>query len=267
MSRRLRVGRGGSTALLLLAVLIALPCRAAAEDDAAPPPAAWREIGVGGMASAHSWTLYSNSTFAPLGPINADGLRVRLGSGYGKFDYTVPAKFHFTCPKPSLICPATPVKGRVTFADIMAGYRFSYGPVTAKAFAGYAIDTQGLSPFDDGNAAGGKARGPRLALETWTNLSRRLWLQADGSWSAAHAQASVLTRLGYRVLPSVSLGVEEAYFQNVAGHEFRSGVFARYEWDSGEVVAAGGLKGERHSYTGDDGKDGPWGSLSVLFRY
>ena len=270
----LRTGALRSTgALLLIAVALFARPSSAAEPQAGEPeteasPVAWREISVGGTATARSWTLYSNSTFAPLGAISADGVRIRLGSGYGKYAYDRPNHCYDLVNQQEVKpCPSTRHQGRVTFADILAGYQFSYGRLTVKAFGGFAIDTQGLSPWDVGNAAAGKARGAKLALETWTNVTDRLWLQADGAWSGAHDQTSLLTRLGYRLLPNASVGLEEGYHRNVAGHEFRSGMFARYEWTSGELVAAAGVKGERHDFSTNSDKTGAWAALSLLFRY
>lgn len=255
-------------ALVLAAVAIAWPIGAAAADENTPPATLpWQELSVGGSAGSHSWSLYSSSTLAPMGSLGADGVRVRLGGGYGRFDYAIPPHLNYACGGTSHICPAVPVKGRVTFGDILVGYQVSYGRFTAKAFAGLAIDTQALSPWDPDNAAGGRATGFKAVIETWTNITPALWTSIDGSWTDAHDGHALQARLGYRLSPALSIGLEEGKVSNVAGHQFRSGLFARLEWESGEAVLAGGLANEHFDYPAEHAQDKIWASLNVLFRY
>ncbi|MEQ1616187.1 MAG: cellulose biosynthesis protein BcsS, partial [Hyphomicrobiaceae bacterium] len=230
------------------------------------PATPWREISVGGSFTPSSWSLYSTSTFAPFGGLNSDGIRGRLGSGYGQYKYTVPERFHYTCPKPSHICPAMPVRGRVSFGDVLAGYQFGYGRFTAKAFAGLAIDTQALTPWDANNEGAGRASGFKAVVETWTNITPAIWLSLDGSWTTAHEGQSIQARLGYRLLPGLSVGIEEGKVRNAAGHQFRSGLFARYEWSGGEASLSGGINGQHHDYP-ETSKDRTWAAISVMFRY
>lgn len=270
----LGVGRCVTGALVVLTWVVALvagPCAGHADEwsttvEPAAPDLPWREISVGGTFTPNSWMLYSNSTFAPFGGLDSDGARVRLGSGYGKYKYTVPERFYYTCPKPSLICPAVPIRARVSFGDVLAGYQMSYGRFTAKAFAGVAIDTQALAPSDPNNAGAGRASGFKAVIETWTNITPTIWASVDGSWTGAHEGQSIQARLGYRLLPGLSIGIEEGKVSNVAGHQFRSGLFARYEWAGGEASLSGGVNGQRLDYP-DTSRDRTWAAISVMFRY
>lgn len=227
----------------------------------------WREVSFGATAQTDAWSVYASTTVAPLGSLHADGWRLRLGSGYGHYSYDVPRHCYDRIAKVELTtCPATSVKGRVSFGDILAGYQISHGRFTAKAFVGVAIDTQALSPWDTGNASGGRATGWKAAVETWTNLTRDIWLQADAGTTSAHDGTNLLLRLGYRLTPALSVGLEEDKVRNIAGHRFRSGLFARYEWADGEAVIAGGISGEHHDYA-DRTPERAWGAVSVMLRY
>jgi hypothetical protein len=234
--------------------------------EPAAPASPWREFAVGAIATPHSWLAYSSATIAPFGATGRDGVRLRLGSGYGKYEYVTLPATHAPCPDPT--CRQVAIKGRVTFADILAGYQFGYGQFTAKAFAGFAFDSQSLTPEDTGNDSRGRAAGFKVVVETWTNITPTIWLSLDGSWTNAHNVHSAQARLGYRLLPQLSLGLEAGALGNVAkdGDQFRAGVFTRYEWTGGEVVLAGGLSDQFNgSYKAP--KDNIWSSLNVIFRF
>ncbi len=256
---------------LAFTLLVAIAAPACAEGwnaaiEPAAPVAAWREISGGGTATHDSWALYSSSTFAPFGDLASDGFRARIGSGYGQYRYTIPSRFYYTCPKPALICAAVPVKGRVTFGDILAGYQLSIGQLTIKGFAGVASDNQMLSVHDSFNLGEGSEIGFKGVVETWLNITPKIWASLDGSWTAAHQGYATRLRLGYRILEGVSLGLEESVSGNVAGQRLGSGAFVRYEWSWGEAALSGGLSAE-HADTRDVSRDRPWGALSVSVRY
>ncbi len=251
--------------------LLAVPCVAIAADavatvEPAGVAAPWREIAVGATVTPLSWALYSSATIAPLGGLDADGVRLRLGSGYGKYRYdTLPpargdCRYGFGDGRTKVI------NGRVTFADILAGYQLGIGNTTIKAFAGLAMDQQELTPLDICNRNSGRDLGFKAVVETWTNLTPAIWLALDGSWTQAHETYSARARLGYRVLPQLSIGFEEALLGNISGDLARSGLFARYDWSGGEVALAAGVSGQRFDFK-DTSTDRTWMALSVMFRF
>jgi len=113
--------------------------------------------------------------------------------------------------------------------------------------------------------ARGEFRG-KAVVETWTNLTPAIWLALDGSWTQAHETYSARARLGYRVLPQLSIGFEEALLGNTSGDLARSGLFARYDWSGGEVALAAGVSGQRFDFK-DTSTDRTWMALSVMFRF
>jgi Cellulose biosynthesis protein BcsS len=245
-----------------------VPCSAqAGEWETTVEPAVsdpWREIAVGGFFSARSWQLHTSTTFAPFGTLATDGFRFRMGSGYGRYSYT-------TAPPAQNDCRygngrnAT-IRGRVSFADILAGYQLTYGRLTVKAFGGVAMDTQELSPFDRCNANSGRDTGFKAVVETWLEITPKIYASLDGNWTQAHEAYSARLRLGYRLWPNLSIGLEETAVGNIAGDQTRSGVFARYEWGGGEVAASAGFSGERFDYR-DTSRDRAWGALNIMLRY
>ena len=121
-----------------------------------------------------------------------------------------------------------------------------------------------LTPDDTSNAARGRDSGVKVAIETWTNITPALWLQLDASRTDAHKNYSVLSRLGYRVTPNISAGVEADALGNASGDLFRAGLFAKYEWSAGEIVLAGGLSDQN-----DRSKlqENAWAAVNFLYRY
>jgi Cellulose biosynthesis protein BcsS len=237
---------------------------APAVDGPATVESPWREVAVGAIATPHSWVAYSSMTIAPFGALDVDGFRLRLGSGYGKYTYD-------TLPPAQNDCRygngrTAKIEGRVTFVDILAGYQLSYGRLTAKAFAGWATDEQSLRPGDICNASSGRESGFKTVVETWTNITPRIWLSLDGSWAQAHRAYSAQARLGYRLTPELSIGIEGTALGNIAGEQLRPGLFARYHWSWGEATLSGGVSGERFSLQSPS-KDDAWGSLNVMIRY
>ena len=255
--------------MFTLATAVCQSASAEGWDATVEPPTpvlAWREISGGGIASLNGWSLYSGSTFAPFGDLASDGFRMRISSGYGHYHYTKPARFYYTCPKPTLVCPADRVMGRVTFGDILAGYQFSTGPLTVKAFAGFATDTQTLSRPDSFNESAGAATGFRGVIEAWANISAKSWAAFDGSWTSAHDGYAAKVRLGYRLVDSVSVGLQEEVAGNIAGRRYNSGAFVRYEWSWGEAAASGGIATETGDFR-NVSRDQLWSSVNVSVRY
>lgn len=204
------------------------------------------EIWSGGEATRQAFSLFTGTVWAPFGSIRDDGWRLRASGGRGYYSYgTGDAR----------------VDGVATFSDLLAGYRASLGAVTVKGYAGIAADVHLTDPFDPGNALDGGAIGVKLVLETWANLSPEIWTAVDAAWTMAHATYSTRARLGWRVAPLLSLGVEAGTFGNVESDGGRRGGFARLEWEDGEVSVTGGYTGNLRA------PDTPFGALNLTMRF
>lgn len=248
--------------VVLFAVGLALAAGAvrawASEDgiEREPPGVGPRELWVGADAGAHNWLVYSGTTFAPFGDIHADGWRLRATTGYGQYSYNWDA--------------STRVKVDKTYADAMVGYQHRFGELTAKAFVGWALLANAYDIESRSRSVAKSTDGIKGALELWLNLGASAWSSLDLSYADTRDTWSVRSRTGYRVLPTVSLGVEGVFnHADLAGEvqtsaklsvegNSRIGAFARYEWFGGEISMSAGYSGDWIE------RDGPNGGTDVL---
>jgi hypothetical protein len=214
------------------------------------------EFWAGAEAFAHDWSVYSGVTASPFSGIEEDGLRLRAMLGYGAYTYAPGTlKFH----------------GNVGFGDLLLGYHQQLGPVTLKLFGGLSVaGRQSDDPFSsiDGTGWGGKA-----VAEVWWDINDRAWTSLDLSWASLHDSYdriySSRLRLGWRVLPALSAGLEAGAAGNDDCDIGRLGAFVRYEWAGGEVSLSGGLSNENVGAGGlfHEGSQGPFVTASWLMRF
>jgi hypothetical protein len=226
-------------------------------------------VWAGADISTDVWLLYSGVTVAPQSHIHGDGVRFRAVAGYGQYRYsdTIPsgagvrAEFH----------------AETHFADLLAGYQARFGELTAKAFAGLSVVGHDIEPLDSETVVVGSESGVKGIVELWLNMGPSAWGSLDLAWSSAHDTRSVRLRAGYRVLPTVSLGLEAGLNVDAQGEcrmegggggcratydsrdaaslldYGRAGLFTRYEWAGGEAsLSAGALGG---SFQGEGASD------------
>jgi hypothetical protein len=237
--------------------VLLLACASATETPAAEPVVTplWRETWVGADATAHTWLVYSGTTVSPFSDMWSDGLRLRIGGGYGRYAYSGDRRY----PGQRTATRNIDFKAETSFTEGLAGYLWRLGPLTAKAFAGVAMIGHSIAP-DDPLASTGTKIGPKAALELWLNLGNSAFASLDVTYTSAHTTYSANSRVGYRVLPTVSLGLEGGIngsagkaeddcacgttatgMLDPAHRDVRAGAFARYEWFGGEVSISGGL--------------------------
>lgn len=191
------------------------------------------EAWTGVNATRHAWSSYAGVNWAPLGKLAQEGFRLRVAGGYGEYRYT------------GTVAGLTQtIYGSAGFADLLAGYQMGWGALTLKAFAGATFDGHLLTPFDEGNAVSGSARGAKATIEGWLNITPLLWAQLDASYATAHRSYNTRLRLGYRLTPAISVGAEGGGLGNAASDNGRGGGFVRYEWRGGEISASGGVSGD-----------------------
>lgn len=205
--------------------------RAAAEETAwattiqqAPRLESW----TGGAATADAWSFYGGITYAPFSAIDEAGWRVRTVGGGGAFRYRK---------------DGVSFESRTGFADLLAGYQWRSGPLTAKAFGGVTMLGTVSSPLDpDVEVLDGKV-GAKAVAELWLNLGDYAFLQADTTLSDVGPLLAARARLGASVLPWLSLGPEiKAYDFADTQDEIGGGAFVRMAWGATELsIAAGSL--------------------------
>ncbi|GFO82365.1 MAG: hypothetical protein A49_19920 [Methyloceanibacter sp.] len=155
-----------------------------------------------GVETTNNYTgVYAGGGYAFGEGLYGSGWRVRAVGALGRYSYdgTLFANGSYG--------PAE-FTGDVTFLSAQAGYQVRRGPLIVKAFAGIEAVDQQISPYDPGNAVQGTALGLRIALETWADLSGRWFLSADASFGTAFQEYWELTRIGYRLGPALSAGLE-----------------------------------------------------------
>lgn len=267
------------TLALLLLIFFTLNTLGTSTAFASESPRYSREVYSGADLAHDVWLLYSGITFAPTSDIYGDGVRLRASGGYGQYRYQghragdpkdTERKFH----------------GTVSYAEALIGYQMRFGELTAKAFVGIAAIDHTVSPDDPIELGGlltqGMEYGVKGALELWLNLGSTAWTSLDASWTNAHQTYAGRWRLGYRILPTVSLGLEAGINGNALDEarilddgsqrdelrpQSRVGLFARYEWNSGEVSISGGLSNNAYDFGKTDGFDEFYGTVNWLMRF
>jgi len=199
------------------------------------------EFWSGGEAFQHIWSIYTGASFAPFGSVREDGLRVRGIAGYGDYG-----------------------NGTVVFADLLVGYHAQLGPLTLKVLAG--VTAADRDPDHPGSMPQGAGLGAKGVVETWWNITDRVWTSTDLSWSSLHSVYSGRARLGWRLWPELSAGFEGGATGTLDRDIARIGGFVRYEWATGELSISGGLAidGPASDW---QGPPGAFGTVSVLSRF
>jgi hypothetical protein len=220
----------------------------------------WREVWSGADVSTNVWLVYSGITVAPWSHIHGDGVRFRAVGGYGQYRYSDAVAIDDGAPHD--------FAARTYFADLLVGYLKRLGPLTAKGFVGVSTISHDIEPFDGETLVNGDETGVKGVVELWLNMGERGWGSLDLSWSAAHDTRAARLRTGYRVLPTVSLGLEGGINIDAQGEcrikggaddgcratydtrdavdlldYGRGGAFVRYEWAGGEASLSGGALG------------------------
>jgi hypothetical protein len=209
------------------------PARSAdAGGDARSAPRV--ELYSGAEAFRHAWSLYTGATFAPFGSILEDGLRLRAAGGYGAYTYS---GARAVGPTSQII----DFGGEAGFAEFLVGYHKQLGSWSFKLYGGGTLSQHHVSPDDPETVIRGQGLGGKVVLESWWDMTERSWTSLDLSWASLYDSYSARARLGWRLLPSLSAGLEAGASGNVEGDIARLGAFVRYEWAGGELAVSGGI--------------------------
>ena len=138
------------------------------------------------------------------------------------------------------------------------------------AVAGLTVVAYTPDPAEPWPMLIGTEYGAKGVLEAWWNLSDRAWASLDLSAGSTHLEYGGRVRLGWRLWPELSAGVEggsggtaEAALERDTS---RVGAFLRYEWETGEVSVSGGWAVDG-TWRERAGGPGPFGTVSVLTRF
>lgn len=184
--------------------------------------------------TANSRFGYAGGIWAPGRGLDAPGFRLQALGGVGAYDYDGSL---------SLTGGAVPTRfdGDVVLGELLAGYQWRRGEWTAKAYAGVQVEDHAISPDDPANAVNGAEWGVKGQLELWRNLGAQSWLSLDASYGTAFESYRAQARIGRRVYPWLSLGVEAGGLGNAEYDAGRGGGFLRLHLAGADVTLAGGV--------------------------
>jgi len=191
-----------------------------------------------GVETASNYTtVYAGGGYAFGDGFDAPGWRLRAVGAWGVYHYDG-ALFDGSAYR------GFTFNGQVAFLAAQAGYQFHLGRTIAKAFIGMEAVDQVVTPFDPGNSVQGTELGLRVTLETWTDISDRWFLSADGAYGTAFQDYWQLTRIGYRLGPVFAVGLEGGVQGNQAYGAGRGGGFVRGKFKVLEATVSGGFAGD-----------------------
>jgi hypothetical protein len=170
------------------------------------------------------------------------GFRLRAVGAFGRYHY------QGSLPLDGSDVPTT-FDGQDAFAAALIGYEYRPGRLILKLFAGIEAEDQHIVPHDPNNSVQGSELGLRLQAESWLDLSTRTFLSADAAYGTAFQEYWSLVRLGYRLGPRFSLGLEGGALGNEEYDAGRGGGFARVNFRDMEVTLSSGYTG---NYLEDD---------------
>jgi hypothetical protein len=227
-------------------LLIAAPAHAGPDEPNA-------EIFTGVGATSNSVSGYLGGGYAFGKGLYESGWRLRAVGSLGSYDY-----------RGTLFDGgedlATTFDGQASYGAAMIGYQFRRQSLFLKLFAGVEAEDQAITPHDPANSVQGSAVGAKIVVESWWDATPRLYTSLDASFGTAFDEYWSLARLGYRIGPILSLGLESGALGNEEYDAGKAGGFARINLAVGEATISGG-------FTGNYLEDKPSGYVSLgLYR-
>jgi hypothetical protein len=151
----------------------------------------------------------------------------------------------------------------------LIGYHKQLGSVTIKVFGGLSVTDHAPDPGEPYPRLRGTEYGGKGVLELWWNITDQAWASADLSFGSTHMDYGGRIRLGWRLWPELSVGLEGGSGgtaePDLEHDTARIGGFLRYEWATGEVAISGGWAAEG-TWRDRDGP-APFGTVSLLTRF
>ncbi len=233
-------------AALLGGVLVAAEARAERDSP-------HTEIFTGVGATSNSVSGYLGAGYAFGKKLYEEGWRLRAVGSLGAYDYrgTLFGRGEDL---------ATTFDGEATYGAALIGYQVRRQSLFLKLFAGIEAEDQAITPRDPANSVQGSAVGAKLVAESWWDATPTIYASLDASYRTAFEEYGSLARLGYRIGPLVSLGLEGGALGNEEYEAGKAGGFARLNLAFGEATLSGG-------FTGNYLEDEPSGYVALgLYR-
>jgi hypothetical protein len=207
------------------------------------------EIFTGLEASNNATTGYLGAGYAFGKGLYEAGWRVRAVGALGRYDY-----------RGTLFGAGsdlgTTFDGDASYGAVLVGYQFRREALFLKLFAGVEAEDQNITPRDPENSVQGSAVGAKLAAESWLDLSPLWFLSVDASYGTAFQQYWSLARVGRRLSPRFSLGLEGGALGNEEYDAGKGGAFLKANLRNLELTLSGG-------FTGNYLEDEPSGYVSL----
>jgi hypothetical protein len=207
------------------------------------------EIFTGIEASNNAVSGYLGAGYAFGKGLYEPGWRVRAVGAIGRYDY-----------QGTLFGAGsdlgTTFDGHASYGAALIGYQFRREALFLKLFAGVEGEDQNITPRDPQNSVQGTAVGAKLAAESWLDLSPLWFLSIDASYGTAFQQYWSLARVGRRLSPRFSLGVEGGALGNEEYDAGKGGAFLKADLRALELTLSGG-------FTGNYLEDEPSGYVSL----
>ena len=241
------------------------------KTDVAPEPSLENWIGGDGFRRVAS--LYSGITWSPFGNLRQDGFRLRAITGQSVYRYS---GNDFDPTTGNSVTSQFAGSGR--FVDLLAGWQISTGNTTVKAFAGAALQSHIVAPYDPSTRIQGQARGAKGVVEIWHNWTSQAWSSLDLSMTTSYATMTAQLRSGWRITETVlSMGPEAAITSYADVNDTtrtrtsiaRVGLFVRYEDLVQEITISGGISRAMTQQASGLTSDPPmgYGTLQYLRRF
>ena len=186
----------------------------------AEPDEPHAEIFTGLEASNNAISGYLGGGYAFGKGLYEPGWRLRAVGSIGRYDYQG-TLFGSGADL------ATTFDGEGSYGAALIGYQFRSHALFVKMFAGIEAEDQQITPHDPDNSVQGSAVGLKLQAESWLDVSPTTFLSLDASYGTAFQEYWSLARIGYRVGPRLSLGLEGGALGNEEYDAGRGGGFVR----------------------------------------
>ena len=207
------------------------------------------EVFTGFEATDNAESGYLGFGYAFRNGLYESGWRLRAVTSLGRYDYSGSV---FGNARQGDI----EFDGDSLFGSALLGYQLRAGSLFVKLFAGVEAEDHEIQPRDPQNSVQGSKLGARFVAESWYELSPRWVFSLDAAYGTAFEEYWSLARMGYRLRPRLTIGLEGGALGNQEYDAGRAGGFGRIDIRDLQVTLSGG-------FTGNYLEDEPSGYISL----
>ena len=260
---RIEVALGGLRSVLIAmifacAFVVSQSDLAAAQDTSEHVPTVYTFSGSDWAKNSNSY--YFGALISLQRNFNKDGLVLRVLGQLGDFDYR------------DITVPGGKVDGDMVGGDVMIGYQFTRGFVTATIYVGVDYLDYDLNPDVPTEEIRGDEFGFKVAGDLETSSEVPFFLSLNGSYSTAFDTYYAQLRVGYNARRFV-FGPEGAVSGDKSGDIQRLGGFFIYRFDLTPINQAEFTVYAGHQFADDDGgqfgsgDEGTYGGVSFSVSF